>query len=80
MQHGSWDTEVEARIAGTHVRVLSFTWQGRRLPVVGNGRAWADDAGRHFLVMAPGDAIFELCEDPAGVWHVLRASERRHLV
>jgi hypothetical protein len=83
MQYGPWDTDVEARIeAGGAIRVMSFTWQGRRLPVVGSGRTWSDESkasGRHFLVMAPGDAVFELCLSDAGKWQILRAPEARPL-
>ena len=40
--------------------VRNFTWGGKRLPVTAVGRTWLDDAGRHLLVMAPGDRAFEL--------------------
>lgn len=74
MLYGPWDTDVEAHIeAGGTVRITSFTWQGRRLPVIGSGRTWRDESGRHFLVMAPGEAVFELCLNDAGQWQVLRA-------
>ena len=41
-------------------RVRSFSWGGKRLPVTAVGRSWTDDAGRHLMVMAPGDRAFEL--------------------
>ena len=39
-------TEVEARFGvDGRINVLSFTWRGRKLPVVSEGRQWgADDA------------------------------------
>lgn len=80
MQYGPWDTDVEARIeAGGAIHITSFTWQGRRLPVIGHGRTWRDEAGRHFLVMAPGEAVFELCLGEAGQWRVLRAPDTLYL-
>ena len=41
-------------------RVRNFLWGGKRLPVTAVGRTWLDDAGRHLMVMAPGDRAFEL--------------------
>jgi hypothetical protein len=61
------------------MHVTSFTWRSKRLPVTGSGRTWRDEAGRHFLVMAPGDAVFELCLDDAGAWQVLRAPDGPYL-
>lgn len=74
MQYGPWDTEVEARLeADGAIHVTHFTWRGRRLPVIGSGRSWRDAAGWHVLVMAPGEAVFELCLSTTGQWQVLRA-------
>ncbi len=80
MEYGFWETEVEARFEAGGIRILSFTWQGTRLPVVSSGRSWTNEAGSHHLVMAPGDAVFELCLSPAGDWHILRASPIGRLV
>lgn len=83
MQYGPWDTDVEARFeADGTIRILSFTWRGRRLPVIGSGRTWNDEGeapGRRFLVMAPGDAVFELCLSGAGKWQILRAPDGPYL-
>ncbi len=54
-------TAVEARFdQDGGVRVASFTWREKQLPVVAAGRTWLDDAGRHVLVMVTGDRIYEL--------------------
>ncbi len=72
-------TEVEARFAENgQLTVLSFTWQGRRLPVTSHGRQWEAPDGRRLLVMTPGERVFELVYDPAlGAWHIARAPEAR---
>lgn len=72
-------TEVEARFSSDGaVMVLSFTWQGRRLHVTSMGRQWVEGERRHFLVMVPGDRIFELAYSPqTSQWHILRAPEHR---
>jgi hypothetical protein len=50
---------------------LSFTQQGHTYAVDASGRRWQDDAGQHFLVMAPGERIFELVFDPATLrWYL----------
>jgi hypothetical protein len=72
-------TEVEARFgADGAITLLSFTWQGRVLRVTGMGRQWAEGDTTHFLVMTPGDRIFELaCHRATGQWRILRAPEQK---
>ncbi|MBI4772131.1 MAG: hypothetical protein HY784_17365, partial [Chloroflexi bacterium] len=69
---------VEARFAPDgKIEVLSFTWQGRRLPATSHGRSWAADDGLHYLLMAPGDRVFELLYQPVrGLWWVVKAPDR----
>jgi hypothetical protein len=65
-------TEVEARFGEDgRITVLTFTWRGRKRPVVSHGRQWGADDGFHFLVMTTGDQIVELVYVPlSGLWHV----------
>ncbi len=72
-------TEVEARFgADGKITVLSFTWRGRKLSVVSEGRQWSAEDGFHFLVMATGERIFELAYEPAsGLWRIVKAPEQR---
>ena len=67
-------TEVEARFSTDgQIRVLGFTWHGTRLPVVSYGRSWGADDGLHYLVMTPGDRVYELLYEPVkGLWSVTR--------
>jgi hypothetical protein len=71
-------TEVEARFGEDgQITVLGFTWQGRRLPATGAGRQWSAADGLHFLVMTPGERVFELAYQPAsGLWRVVRGPEQ----
>ncbi len=71
-------TEVEARFGvDGRINVLSFTWRGRKLPVVSEGRQWGADDGFHFLVMTTGERIFELAyESLTGLWHIVKMPER----
>ncbi len=72
-------TEVEARFAEDGaVRVLSFTWKGKRWPVVSQGRQ-STKAGRlHTLVMTTRERVYELAYDPEERrWYVVMASEDR---
>ena len=72
--------EVEARFsAAGEITVLSFTWRGQKTPVVGEGRQWAAEDGRHFWVMTVDERLFELAFAPErGLWRVVQApaSER----
>lgn len=65
-------TEVEARFGEDgHISVLSFTWRGRKRPVLSHGRQWGADDGFHFLVMTTGDQIVELVYTPlSSLWHI----------
>ncbi len=65
-------TEVEARFGGDgRITVLSFTWRGRKRPVLSQGRQWGAEDGFHFLVMTTGDQIVELVYVPlSGLWHI----------
>ena len=71
--------EVEARFdADGKIVVLSFTWRGRRLPVMSMGREWEAEDGHHFLVMTGGEHIFELnFHATSGLWNLVRAPEER---
>lgn len=72
-------TEVEARFAEDgHITLLSFTWRGRKRPVLSHGRQWGSEDGFHFLIMTTGDQVFELVFAPlSGLWHIARAPDRR---
>lgn len=39
---------------------VSLSWGGEMLEIIDIGRFWEDELGKHFLVMTPGDKIFEL--------------------
>ena len=71
-------TEVEARFGEDgRMTVLSFTWRGRKRPVVSHGRQWGADDGFHFLVMTTGEQIVELVYVPlSGLWHIAEAPAR----
>jgi hypothetical protein len=72
-------SEVEARFAADgSAAVRSFTWRGRRQTVVSQGRQWLAADGRHVLVMARGDRVFELLLNPAtGAWQISSAPDPR---
>ena len=67
-------TEVEARFSTDgQIRVLSFTWHGTNLAVASHGRSWGTEDGLHYLVMTPGDRVYELLYEPVkGLWSVVR--------
>lgn len=71
-------TEVEARFGmDGKITILSFTWRGRKLPVLGEGRQWGSEAGFHFLVMTTGERMFEIVyEATSGLWHIVKMPER----
>jgi PncC family amidohydrolase len=59
---------------------LALTWNGRSLRVTDRGRQWEKDGKRIFLVMTPGDEVWELCFDPAAVrWSITPKSHARQL-
>jgi hypothetical protein len=39
---------------------LAFEWQGKRHNIESLGRQWQEGKAHHFLVMAPGNQVFEL--------------------
>jgi len=69
--------EVEARFATDgQIRVIRFSWRGSKLQVTSPGRSWGADDGLHYLVMTPGDRIFELLYEPVkGLWSVVRTGQ-----
>ena len=49
----------------------SFTWHGRRYKVDITDRRWQDDSGQHFLVMVPGELVYELTFSPVELrWRI----------
>jgi hypothetical protein len=73
-------TEVEARFGvDGRITVLSFTWRGRRRPVVSHGRQWGAEDGFHFLVMTTGEQVVELLFVPlSGLWHIAATPNQSH--
>jgi hypothetical protein len=71
-------TEVEARFGEDgRITILSFTWRGRKRPVLSHGRQWGAEDGFHFLVMTTGEQIVELVYVPlSSLWHVAGAPTR----
>ncbi len=71
-------TEVEARFGiDGQITILSFTWRGRKRPILSDGRQWGADDGFHFLVMTTGEQIVELVYVPlSGLWHIADAPPR----
>ena len=67
---------VEARFeADGKVRVLAFERKGRRVEVTASGRQWEAPDGRHLLVMAPAEQVYELLYQPAAAnspWLLVR--------
>jgi len=52
----------------------AFTWRGRNYATVGYGRKWSEGAGRHVLVMAPGDKTFEIANNSQdSSWRMVRS-------
>jgi hypothetical protein len=51
----------------------SFTWRGQRHTVVGIGRQWDDEAGRHLLVETADGAHLEVqLQREDLIWYVRR--------
>lgn len=73
---------VEARRGGEGgVEPLSLEWKGRRLPITARGRTWHKEGVDHFLVMTPGDVVWELRYSRAsGQWSVHSRSNRAPMV
>jgi hypothetical protein len=58
------------------VRPRRFTWGRAWLDVSDVGRQWADEAGRHVLVMVSGRRTFELLlERESLTWRVVRTPD-----
>ncbi len=78
MRRVNGPTEVEVRFARDgRPHPLSFTWEGKRIPVTAVGRTWLDEAGRHVLVMVGGDRVFELLLRGSDLaWRVVGVSDR----
>lgn len=56
----------------------AFIWRGRRFPILGRGRSWRDGSRLHFLVMTPGDLVFELSYAPdTAAWRLVRTPDQR---
>ncbi len=72
-------TEVEAAFsADGKALVRAFTWKGRKLPVVSQGRQSQMAEGLRVLVMSTRERVYELLFEPASAsWFVVRASEDR---
>ena len=68
---------VEARFEPDgSIRPLNFIWRGRHHRIHAIGRQWEEDGRRHFLVMAPGERVYELIYLPKqGTWHLGRRPE-----
>ncbi len=63
------------------VQPLAFVWHGRHYPITGVGRTYTQNDERYFLVMTPGDRVFELrwnLQD--NCWFVSRAPESRLVI
>jgi hypothetical protein len=55
------------------IQPLDFSWRQKSYKVAAVGRSWEDEAGRHVLVMTPGDRIFELIFTPVeNRWYLRR--------
>ncbi len=71
---------VEVRVsADSTPQPVAFAWEGRRYEVADRGRTWVEGDVRCFLVMTPGEQIFELRLLPDGRWMLARAAERPHI-
>jgi hypothetical protein len=74
---------VEARFeADGRVRVLAFERRGRRVEVASSGRQWDASDGRHILVMAPSEKVYELLYQPAlagSPWRLVRSLSQGNL-
>lgn len=55
---------VEAyRNASGDLQPRAFTWRMERYPIHTTGRQWEEGEERHFLVMTPGNKVFEIGYD-----------------
>ena len=71
--------EVTARFAPDgKITPLRFTWNGDIYAVTATGRRWQDEAGGHFLVMVPGDRVYELVFNAAEARWYLKTAGVQH--
>lgn len=66
--------QVEARVdAEGSPQPLAFVWRGRRMRISSIGRTWLDAGEHHYLVMVPGDRVYELAYSlELGSWRMVR--------
>jgi hypothetical protein len=58
---GMQPVEVVARFdVNGRIIPLSFSWRNNKYSVISKGRQWTDPTGQHFMVMVPGEQVFEL--------------------
>ena len=49
-----------------------FSWRGKDYTVLSTGRQWTTDEGRHVLVMAAGNQVYELLFNTMqGIWYLI---------
>jgi hypothetical protein len=74
------EVTVSFNITG-QITPLKFIWKGQTYPVDATGRRWIDERGQHFLVMVPGERIYELLFDPVELrWHLFNTVTRSSVV
>ncbi len=60
---------------------IHFTWKGGVYRVESTGRSWADDAGRHILVMVSSGQIYQLTfRSEEGRWYIEQGEPKRIMV
>jgi len=66
--------QVEARVdSDGPPQPLAFRWRGRRLRIYSVGRAWQEAGEHHYLVMVPGDQVYQLAFGiGTGAWRMVR--------
>ena len=64
-----------------NINPLHFAWKGGSYRVESTGRRWADDSGRHMLVMVSDGHIYELTfRSSEGRWYIRQTEPKRMLV
>lgn len=70
-------TTVEAIYREGRFWVRRFTWRGKTLPVVSQGRQWTQAGELHTLVMTTRERVYELAYAvEENQWYVVMASEQ----
>lgn len=70
-------TDVEATYREGRFWVRAFTRQGKRLPVVSQGRQWTQAGELHTLVMTTRERVYELAYAAGeNQWYIVMASEQ----